>query len=127
MDSSNLLTQFETLKISASDFHHNDHIEVAYEMLNKYEFVDATSRYASGIRAMAEKVGVPEKYNTTITLAFMSLVAERKSQPNHTDLKSFLVANVDLLDKDVLKHWYSSERLTSSAARSQFLLPDKGR
>lgn len=120
----NLLAQFEEFEISAPDFHHVDHIRVAYEMLSRYDFVDATARYASTIRTMAERVGVPEKYNTTITFAFMSLVAERKAQSMHVDLESFLTANPDLMKKDVLHGWYSTERLTSATARSQFLLPD---
>ena len=84
--SENLLTQFERLEISAPDFHHIDHINVAYKMLEKYDFVDAPGRYASTIRTMAEQVGVPEKYNATITFAFMSLVAERKSHANRSRL-----------------------------------------
>jgi len=120
-----LLARFEQLEINAPNFHHCDHIEVAYDMLNKYDFVEACTRYASTIRAMAERVGVPEKYNTTITLAFMSLVAERKGQLDPDGLASFLASNPDLLDKNVLKRWYSEERLTSATARRQFLLPDK--
>ena len=119
------LVQFENLELSAPDFRHRDHLFVAYEMLGKYEFVDACARYARTIRTMAENVGVPEKYNVTITFAFMSLVAERKALPNHTDFETFLVANSDLLEKDVLKAWYSTDRLTSATARDRFLLPDK--
>lgn len=122
---SNLLTQFECLEISAPDFRHSDHLQVAYEMLDKYDFVDSCSLYARTIRAMAESVGVPEKYNATITFAFMSLVAERKGQSINPDFDSFLAANPDLLDKNLLHSWYSRERLGSTAARRQFLLPDQ--
>ena len=120
-----LLTRFEQFEIDAPNFHHGDHIKVAYGMLNKYDFVEACTRYASTIRAMAERVGVPEKFNVTITFAFMSLIAERKGQSNPDGLASFLASNPDLLDKNVLKRWYSEERLTSATARRQFLLPDK--
>lgn len=121
-----LLQRFENLDISAPEFHHEDHIRVAFEMLEAYDFVDACSRYAQTIRAMAHSVGVPEKFNTTITFAFMSLVAERKSHSEYADLETFLVANPDLLDKTVLGNWYSEERLHSAQARNQFLLPDAG-
>lgn len=122
---SRLLERFEQRQIAAPAFRHQDHVQVAFEMLGKYDFVDACARYASTIRAMAESVGVPEKFNATITFAFMSLIAERKSQMDGADLDSFLAANPDLLDKNVLKGWYTDERLTSAAARRQFLLPDK--
>lgn len=121
----NMLDEFEQLEIDAPEFHHRDHVRVAYEILEKYDFVDACARYARTIRAMAEKVGVPEKFNATITFAFMSLIAERKGQADTPGFESFLTLNPDLLDKDLLTNWYSKERLTSLVARKQFLLPDK--
>lgn len=122
--SSTLLHEFEALEISAPDFHHENHIRVAFEMLETYDFVDACGRYARTIQAMAQKVGVPEKYNATITFAFMSLVAERKAEFSQAGADAFVVSNPDLLDKSLLGNWYSEERLTSAAAREQFLLPD---
>ncbi|MEM8499702.1 MAG: hypothetical protein AAF542_16890 [Pseudomonadota bacterium] len=121
-----LLQQFEALKISTPDFHHEEHVRVAFEMLNSYDFVEACSRYANTIQAMAQSAGAPEKYNTTITFAFMSLVAERKANSDHTDVDSFLANNPHLLDRSLLDGWYSKERLTSATARGQFLLPDMG-
>jgi len=124
-EDNSLLGRFERHEIEPGSFRHSDHVQVAYDMLARYNFVDACARYASTIRAMAESVGVPEKYNTTITIAFMSLIAERRSQSDSNDLDSFLASNPDVLEKDVLKGWYSEERLGSSLAREQFLLPDK--
>lgn len=121
----NLLAQFEALEISAPDFHHADHIRVAFHMLEKYEFNEASQRYASTIRAMAESVGVPEKYNLTITVAFMSVIAERVTRTDYNNIDAFLASNSDLLDKDVLSRWYTPERLSSPLARRQFLLPDR--
>lgn len=119
-----LLDRFEALEISAPDFHHADHVRVAYAMLDRYDFAGACSRYAQTIKSMAEAVGVPEKYNATITFAFMSVIAERKATSDSRDPESFMAANPDLLSKDILLNWYSGDRLTSSLARSQFLLPE---
>lgn len=121
-----LLREFEALELSAPDFHHESHIRVAFEMLEAYDFVDACARYAKTIQAMAQKVGVPEKFNATITFAYMSLVAERKADFSQAGADAFIASNPDLLDKSLLHHWYSEERLTSAAARNQFLLPDLG-
>ena len=122
---STLLGRFERRDIKPGAFAHRDHLQVAYEMLDRYDFADACQRYAKTIRKMAEAAGAPEKYNTTITFAFMSLMAERKFRSNGTDWETFLSANPDLLEKDVLKGWYSKERLSSKLAREQFLLPDQ--
>lgn len=119
-----LLKKFEQLDIAAPDFHHVDHVKVAYQMLDKYDFVEACTRYAATIRTMAESVGAYEKFNITITFAFMSLIAERKNLIP-SDLKSFLESNSDLLNRNVLHDWYTEKRLASPAARCQFLLPDR--
>ena len=120
-----LLGRFERRDIKPDAFAHRDHLQVAYEMLDRYDFADACLRYAMTIRKVAEAAGAPEKYNTTITFAFMSLIAERKSRSNGADWETFLASNIDLLEKDVLRGWYLKERISSKLAREQFLLPDQ--
>ncbi len=124
-DDKSLLDHFESGDIAATAFGHREHLQVAYSMLGRYDFVEACARYASTIRAMATSAGAPEKYNTTITIAFMSLIAERLSRSTCADFDAFLASNPDLLNSDVLNTWYSQERLQSPLARCQFLLPDK--
>lgn len=125
LNAENLLQSFEALEIPAPDFYHIDHVKVAYSMLNRYEFMDAVTRYASTIRTMAESVGAPEKYNLTITVAFMSVIAERMASTRYHNADEFLDSNPDLLNGDMLSRWYSSERINSPLARGQFVLPDK--
>ncbi len=120
-----LLQRFEQRQIDPVAFAHRDHVMVAFQILDKYEFLEACSQYARVIRGMAEDAGAPEKYNATITIAFMSLIAERKSRMPGADLESFVSGNSDLFDRNVLSRWYSAGRLGSVAARGQFLLPDK--
>ena len=117
--------QFEAGELSAPEFHHHDHVRVAFAMLGKYEFIEATAKYAAGIRRMALDVGLPEKYNATITFAFMSLIAERMAAAEFADADAFIVANPDLMRPDVLSRWYSDLRLHGSAARAGFVLPDQ--
>ena len=120
-----LLHRFEQLKIPAPEFRHRDHVQVAFEMLDEYEFVEGCLRYAKTIRTMAESVGALDKFNTTITVAFISLIAERKSQAPGDSFEDFLAKNDDLMDRNVLQNWYSKERLASDSARTHFLMPDK--
>lgn len=124
-DSERLLTRFERFLIAPADFGHAEHVRVALEMLDAYDFIDACLRYARTIRAMAERAGVPEKFNTTITYAFMSLIAERRALAPDADFETFIAINDDLMDRDILLRWYSPERLRSTAAHRQFLLPDQ--
>ena len=124
-NSLSLLERFEQQEIPAQEFCHRDHIQVAFEILDKYEFIHACARYASTIRALAENVGAPDKYNTTITIAFMSVIAERKSKMEKSGFESFIADNPDLFERNALEDWYSHERLNSAAARRHFLMPDK--
>lgn len=121
-----LADAFEAGDIEPGAFKHLDHIGVAYEMLRREDFVRAAARYASGIHQLATSAGVPEKYNVTITMAFLSLIAERMRTTPHDGYADFIAQNQDLLEKDVLGTWYSPERIQSALARSVFLMPDIG-
>lgn len=119
------LAKFERLEIDPSAFGHIDHLKAADGMLSKYEFVEACARYSATIKTMAESVGALDKFNATITIAFMSLLAERRAHSNDADWDTFIASNPDLLKRDVLENWYSKDRLCSDIGRAQFLLPDK--
>ncbi|MEM7686457.1 MAG: hypothetical protein AAF293_16635 [Pseudomonadota bacterium] len=115
---------FEQGTLDAAGFSHRDHIAVAIGLLQRYAFKKAAHLYASRIDAMARAAGAPDKFNTTITLAFLSLIAERMQTTPHEDFDTFLDRNTDLLDRSVLSRWYGTERLTSDLAKRVFLLPD---
>lgn len=121
---SNLTEAFEAGTLDPATFTHQDHVAVAYDMLNAYEFLEACQKYAETIRALAEKAGAPMKFNATITLAFLSLIAERMSAGQYRGYEDFISQNADLKSKQVLEKWYSAERLTCETARKVFLLPD---
>ena len=125
-DIAELVRTFEDHAIDAANFRHADHVEVAHAMLATYDFMDATLRYARAIDAIATKAGAASKFNTTITFAFMSLIAERMGTASHTDYAAFIADNQDLLSKDILSPWYSKERLNCDLARRTFILPDTG-
>ena len=118
------LRRFEACEIDASDFGHIDHIGVAYEMLRKYDFLDAVAKYSACIRTIATRAGAADKFNTTITLAFLSLIAERMSESDPGEFGDFIEENPDLMSAKLLSRWYSKGRLTSGLAHSVFLMPD---
>ena len=122
-----LTRSFEARDLDASTFRHRDHVGVAYEMLQSYDFLDATVKYAENIKSIAAKAGVAEKINATITFAFLSLKAERIETTQHSNYDDFISQNPDLMSKDVLAKWYSPERLRSDLARNVFLMPDTPR
>ena len=120
-----LLEAFLDNSLDPAGFKHRDHVAVAFEMLRQYDFLDASAKYAGCLRALTEKAGVPEKFNATVTMAFMSLIAERMNVAEYRDFEDFEAANGDLASIAVLNRWYSKDRMSSEAARKIFLLPDR--
>jgi hypothetical protein len=104
-------------------FDHRDHLGVAWEMLSNHEFIDAVALYTKSIQRLANQSGAADKFNITITLAFMSVVAERMDTNRYESFGAFIADNADLLDKDFLDRWYSSEHLQTETAKRIFLLP----
>ena len=124
MNSKQLTHQFEQCQIEAQKFGHLEHIAVAFELLNKYDFLTVTTVYSNSIKTIAGRAGVDDKFNLTITLAFLSLIAERLEHAPTSDFAAFLDANQDLLTDNPLNQYYSKKRLYSDTARCVFLLPD---
>ncbi len=123
-DAAPITRAFEAHDIDNTVFRHAEHVRVAYDLLRRHDFIDASAIYAKGIRSIAAKAGAPEKFNLTITYAFMSLIAERLSADPDVSFDGFVSSNPDLMSKDVLLKWYDSNRLHTARARAVFLLPD---
>lgn len=124
-ESADLFAAFETRAMDNRTFSHRGHMMVAWEMLQSHDFTDAVARYGAGIRDLATAAGAPEKYNATITVAFLSLVAERMLTESHDSFDAFAAANPDLMTREAVTRLYSDERLNSPVARAGFMLPDR--
>ncbi len=119
-----LIRSFEACDIDASTFGHIDHVGIAYETLRRYDFLDASVKYAQCINTIATRAGAARKFNTTITLAFLSIIAERIEATRSGNFDEFISQNQDLVSGNILEKWYSPERLQSDLARNVFLMPD---
>jgi len=115
--------RFERKEIAAEDFSHREHVQAAFELLHKYDFIEATAKYAEIIKSMATAAGAPEKFNVTITVAFMGLIAEKMEADGDVDFDTFYSTNPDL-SGNALAPWYSAERISSKLSRKIFLMPD---
>ena len=113
-----LLRAFESGALDPARFDHRAHVETAVALLARTDFLDAAIRYQRGIEKIAAKAGAEGKANVTITVAFLSAIAERMEGAGDV-----LAAHPELLDAKLLMRWYGRERLTSPLARRVFLLP----
>ena len=122
-DYADMLCQFERGALDPAGFRHADHVGVAYEALRRHGFFEALRIYADGLMALVEKAGVPEKFNATVTFAYMSVIAERMHRQPAANAAEFLAANPELLS-GVLLERYSRARLQDDLAKKVALLPD---
>lgn len=116
---------FEAHTLDARGFTHTDHIGVACSMLQKYDFLEAALRYGRALKHIAAAAGAPDKFNVTITLAFLAVLAERMTETPHDSFEEFLDKNPDLTSRSLLGTWYTDGRIGSEHARKFLLMPDR--
>jgi hypothetical protein len=117
------LERFVRGEIAATDFPHRDHVRMAFELLRRHDFAESVWLFSRALRTMAGRAGKPQAFNQTVTVAFLSLIAERLEE-SPGDFSAFQRANGELFDKQALARWYSAGRLSSERARRIFLLPE---
>ena len=124
---SELVTRFEDFTLPSSEFHHADHVRVAWEYLREEPSpADALRRFVTNLRRFAEHHGATNLYHETITWAYLVLIHERMLADPHADWAEFARENADLLTwkPSILNRYYSKELLASDLAKRTFLMPD---
>jgi hypothetical protein len=106
-------------------FNHREHVRAAFELLTQHSFDEATYRFSWLVRQLAQRAGKPDIFNQTITVAFLSVIAERMTTQGCPDFAAFEAGNPDVLSATLLHSWYRPERLRSELARRVFILPDR--
>lgn len=123
-DRQSLLKAFLGGKIDGRDFHHADHLRVGFELLCRHTFPDALAAYSAALKDIATRAGNPGAYHETMTVAFLSLIAEHHAAGGYADFEAFIAHNPELLNKSILERWYAKERLLSDVARKTFVMPE---
>ena len=118
------LRRFVRGQIAAADLPHREHVRLAFQMLQQHDFPETVLHFSHALRAMAQEAGRPERFNQTVTIAFLGLIAQRMERAAGEDFTAFAAANPDLFDKALLARWYRPGQLGSALARRAFLLPD---
>jgi hypothetical protein len=125
LDDDALVEAFESCQLPAAQFHHADHIRLAWIFLSRRSEEEATARIEQAIRRFAAHNGVSEKYHQTITLAWMGLVAAaRRATPGARAFEAFIKRNPQFLDVRSLSLYYTAERLAGPDARMGWVEPD---
>lgn len=109
-----------------AEFHHADHVRVAYAYLAQFPPLRALENFSAALNRFAAARGKASLYHETITWAFMFLIRERMARTGAANWQEFAQQNADLLEwkGGVLSRYYREETLASDLARSVFVLPD---
>jgi hypothetical protein len=121
-----LMRRFIDTTLPAAEFHHEQHLQVAWRFVRVHGMPAAIGEFTMALRRFAEAKGAHRLYHQTITWAFLLLIAERQARTNADTWEQFAGANPDLLawKPSILNRYYSKELLASDLARRTFLMPD---
>ena len=115
---------FETGNLLPADFDHRAHLRAAFCLVRRRPFLESCIAMRDGLRDIARRAGRPGLYHETITVAFMSVVAQRAASDPGLAWDGFIAAHPDLMERALLARWYGRETLESAQARAQFVMPD---
>jgi hypothetical protein len=129
VDDDAFLKEFETGTWPLADWHHKQHIKVAYLYLRRYGFDEAMDRLRDRIKAYNATHNLPDLptsgYHETMTGAWLRLVYFTLCDRGPADTAdAFYEANPQLWQKAVLRFFYTPERFMSRQAKIEYLEAD---
>jgi hypothetical protein len=124
MDDDQFEQQVRGGQFPLNEFTHRAHLRFAFLLLRRLPFLEACITMRDTLKTFGTRAGKPGLYHETITIAFMSVVAERLAAGDEVDCDAFLAANPDLSDRRLLRRYYPPDLLASARARSRFILSE---
>ena len=129
MDDETFLRRFERYEFSVEEWHHREHVKVAYLFLLRWPSAEALDRMRTGLKALNAVQKVPETlergYHETLTRGWLRLVYCALCEHGQSEnADAFLDQHTQLLARRALLFFYSRDRLMSAEAKTRFLDPD---
>ena len=127
MTGDEVIERFERGLGPGEEFHHADHVRLAFAYLCQYPLLEALEKFSAALRRFAAARGKTQLYHETITCAYFFLIRERMARFECADWEEFAQRNPDLLiwKGGILGRYYEEATLKSDLARVVFLFPDK--
>jgi hypothetical protein len=118
------LQLLEDILHTRGGFGHREHLELAWNCLRLHSIDDAAEAMVAAIRRVARMHAAEDKYNETMTRAWLHFVAVHVQRWGADSFETFLERNPDLLDSKLIQHFYSHELIFSESARAAWTSPD---
>src|SRR5216117_1829152 len=120
-----LVRRFESCEIHPADFRHYQHLTVALLYVRQFPYDTASEKMRTGIQRLAAAYG-KTGYHETITVFWLVMVRDFAVRADSEEaicaLANRMITSYE--DKDLVKEYYSEERLDSSEAKQGWLEPD---
>ncbi|MEM8847747.1 MAG: hypothetical protein AAFY00_10520 [Bacteroidota bacterium] len=126
MTDSEFEKQFEEGLLPPELFTHEAHIRLAWIHIGKYGIENAIANIVSQIQSYTLKLGVADKFNTTLTIAAVRAVYHFMLKSNDTDFQDFIQNNPRLKYnfKELMASHYGFDIYSSPLAKQHYLEPD---
>lgn len=109
---------------TAERFGHRQHVHLTWLAVRGHGTDTAVDLISDGIQRTARYAGVPQKYNATVSRAWVELVGHHVGQSDTADFDAFVDQHPALLDKKLLTRFYRSSTLADTRARTGWVEPD---
>lgn len=106
-------------------FGHRQHVHLTWLAVRRYGTGAAVDLMSDGLRRTARYAGAPQKYNATVSRAWVELIGHHTVADRLDDFDEFAVRNSALLDKRLLTRFYEPKTLATTAARTGWVEPDR--
>ncbi|HZZ28661.1 MAG TPA: hypothetical protein VFE46_11720 [Pirellulales bacterium] len=129
IDDETFRKQFEDCVFPADQWHHREHVKIAYLYLQHYPLSEAVEQMRTALKRYNAAQQVPDAldrgYHERLTLAWMRLVHFTLCEYGPADnADAFYQQHPQLWQMKVLRLFYSRERIMSWEAKKNFLPPD---
>ena len=129
MNDEQFLCRFERCEFTTDEWHHREHVRVAYLYLLSLPYAEALDRMRAGLKALNAVQKVPETlergYHETLTRGWLQLVHCTLCEYGQSETSdAFLERHTHLLVRRAMLFFYSRERLMSLEAKAHFIEPD---
>lgn len=123
MTDDELLDRFERAELDAEAFGHAAHVRVAWLQLSRLPLLQAIGEHTAALCRLTARLGVPQRYHATLTVAYLLLIYERMA--GEDTWEAFAANHPDLLAQGarLLSVHYDDAQLKSEAARQAFIPP----
>jgi len=109
---------------TADRFAHRQHVHLTWLAVRRYGTAAAIVLVSDGIQGVARYAGAPQKYNATVSRAWVELVGHHADHSFAADFDTFAEQNCALLDKRLLTRFYRPSTLARDEARAGWVAPD---